>query len=360
MSLATRAATALLLWLMLMQGHAALAADCSPHALATAVDEIGAQLRAFNSDTMAALDIKLDRLKGARGWSDAELAVHRQALIDDAVTDAFDQKANEQFTRIDELSTPQAGKSGCDQLEELRSLSNELLATMQAKAAHLNERVEAELKPQVAAATPAPPKTGGKGKAVSEGWSAETSADPAYLEAQRQAALQLVLPPAATGDDTYSIEEIQKTSEGLFGTLTSNLASVIAFAFEKAGRPNGYILGQEAGGAFLAGLRYGDGTLYLKDGSITKVYWHGPSIGADLGASQARTMFLVYHLKSRADIFKLVSGIDGSAFVVGGAGITFLSDGKTVLAPIRTGVGLRLGASAGYLRLTPARTWALF
>ena len=220
------------------------------------------------------------------------------------------------------------------------------------------------------AAIPAPPpkspvtpavKPKSKPKAATD-WTTATAADAGY-QAQQQAslkALKLPADPAPAGEATFSIEDIKQTSSGFFGTITSNLASVIAFAFEKAGRPNGYILGQEAGGAFLAGVRYGDGKLYLKDGSVTPVFWRGPSIGADLGASQSRTMFLVYHLKSKDDVFKLVSGIDGSAFVVGGVGITFLSDGKTILAPIRSGPGLRLGVNAGYLKITRERNWVPF
>jgi hypothetical protein len=184
----------------------------------------------------------------------------------------------------------------------------------------------------------------------------------AYLAQQqaRIAALKLPQAPTAATEATYSFEEIQQTSKGFFGTITSNLAAVIEFAFEKAGKPNGYILGEEAGGAFLAGVRYGDGALHMKDGSGVRVFWRGPSLGADIGASDARTMFLVYHLKSKDDIFKLVSGIDGSAFVVGGVGITFLSDGYTVLAPIRSGPGLRLGVSAGYLKFSRDRSWVPF
>jgi hypothetical protein len=348
----------------------ALAASCTGEDIANAVDQVGAKLRAFNSDTMAALAPKLKQLQTARGWSNEELAAKTDALVSDAEVTAFDKQAYEQFTRIDELGASGSSASDCRRLDDIHVAAQGLIGTMQAKAAHMNAKVaEAMHAPRSEPAEPAvKPKANaepGKAKpAILHDWTTKTAADPGYAAGQQAALEAFKLPPAVPmgteGEATYSIEEIKATSSGLFGTLTSNLASVIAFAFEKAGKPNGYILGQEAGGAFLAGVRYGDGTLHLKDGSVTKVYWRGPSLGADLGASQGRTMFLVYHLKSKADVFKLVSGIDGSAFVIGGIGITFLSDGKTILAPIRTGPGLRLGVNAGYLKLTPERNWVPF
>jgi len=346
------------------------AATCGPDDIAKAVDDAGASLRSFNSDTMAALSPKLKQLQVARGWSEAELAAKTDALVADEEVAALDARAYEQFSRIDELGSASAKGSACERLEQIRAASSTLLGTMQAKAEHLKTKVaEAlQLKPTQSATLAPKPKPSSavtvKAKpAISKDWTTKTGIDATYA-AQQQAALQafkLPQPPAAPAvEATYSIEDIQATSTDFFGAVNANLASVIAFAFQKAGRPNGYIVGQEAGGAFLAGVRYGDGKLHLKDGSVTQVYWRGPSIGADLGASQSRTIFLVYHLKAKEDVFKLVSGIDGSAFVIGGVGITFLSDGITVLAPIRTGPGLRLGVNAGYLKFTPERNWAPF
>lgn len=346
-------------------------AACSSGDIAKAVDDAGARLRSFNSDTMSALSPKLKQLQAARGWSDAELAAKTDALVSDDEVAAFDARAFEQFTRIDQLGSDSSKGSDCARLAEIRAAASTLLGTMQAKAEHLTSKLALAMadQPEAPAGAAAKPKPSSpvtvkaKPTTVAKDWTTKTAVDPKYA-AQQEAALQafkLPVPPAAPAPEaTYSIEDIQATSTDFFGSVNSGLASVIAFAFEKAGRPNGYIIGQEAGGAFLAGVRYGDGQLHLKDGSVTQVYWRGPSIGADLGASQSRTIFLVYHLKSKEDVFKLVSGIDGSAFVLGGVGITFLSDGKTVLAPIRTGTGLRLGVNAGYLKLTPERNWSPF
>jgi hypothetical protein len=135
---------------------------------------------------------------------------------------------------------------------------------------------------------------------------------------------------------------------------------VIEYAFQRAGRPNGYILGEEAGGAFIAGLRYGEGTLYTKDAGVHKVYWQGPSVGYDFGADGSKTMVLVYDLQSPGEIFNTFGGIDGSAYFIGGVGITFLSRDHVTLAPISSGIGLRLGANLGYLKYTQQPTWNPF
>ena len=137
-------------------------------------------------------------------------------------------------------------------------------------------------------------------------------------------------------------------------------ARVVEYAFQRAGRPNGYILGEEAGGAFIAGLRYGEGTLYTKDAGDHRVYWQGPSIGYDFGAEGSKTMVLVYDLQSPGEIFATYPGVDGSAYFIGGVGITYLARGHVALAPIRSGIGLRLGANVGYLKYTREPTWNPF
>jgi hypothetical protein len=158
----------------------------------------------------------------------------------------------------------------------------------------------------------------------------------------------------------YTIDEIREATRGFFGTVSTSLASVIEHAFQKAGRPTAYVLGNEGGGAFLAGLRYGEGTLYLRNGGSQKVYWHGPSIGYDLGAEGSRTLFLIYDLHEPNTLFRRFTGVDGSAYLVGGVGMTLLKGGDVMMAPIRSGIGLRLGASIGYVRFSPRPTWNPF
>jgi len=161
-------------------------------------------------------------------------------------------------------------------------------------------------------------------------------------------------------DRSYSTREILDAGHGFFGTVSKGLASVVEYAFQRQGRPNGYILGQEASGAFVAGLRYGEGILYTKDAGSHRVYWQGPSIGYDAGAEGSKVMMLVYNLHDPEEIYQRFAGVDGSAYLVGGVGVTFQKNEHIVIAPIRSGVGLRFGANIGYLKYTRRPTWNPF
>jgi len=161
-------------------------------------------------------------------------------------------------------------------------------------------------------------------------------------------------------NETYSNEEIVSAGHRFFGRVSSGLATVIEHAFQKSGRPNGYILGEEAGGAFIAGLRYGEGSLHTKNAGQHKIFWQGPSIGYDFGAEGSKTMILVYNLQRVDDIYTTFGGVDGSAYFIGGIGITFQKHEHMTLAPIRSGIGFRLGANVGYLKYTRRPTWNPF
>ncbi len=167
-------------------------------------------------------------------------------------------------------------------------------------------------------------------------------------------------PPVPQRDDQFSAEELIDAGHRFFGGLSRSLALIVQKAGSQWGLPNGYILGEEAGGALVGGLRYGDGTLYTKNAGDRRVFWEGPTIGFDAGADGARTMMLVYNLPRTEAIFDRFGGIDGSAYFVGGLGMTALTANDIVLVPIRTGVGLRLGANLGYLKFTSRPTWNPF
>jgi len=160
--------------------------------------------------------------------------------------------------------------------------------------------------------------------------------------------------------ERYSSNEILDTGHKFFGSVSRGLAQVVERAVSTWGQPNGYILGQEGGGAFIGGLRYGEGALYTKNAGDLKVYWQGPTLGWDVGGEGARTMMLVYSLPSTRAIYQRFGGVDGSAYLVGGGGMTALTSGSIVVVPIRSGVGLRLGANVGYLKFTPQATWNPF
>ena len=158
----------------------------------------------------------------------------------------------------------------------------------------------------------------------------------------------------------FNSNELVTTGHRFFGTVSRGLATVIEKAIGQWGQPNGYVLGEEAGGAFFGGLRYGEGILYTKNAGDLKVFWQGPSLGWDFGGEGARTMMLVYNLPATQAVYQRFAGVDGSAYFVGGFGMTALTANNIVLVPIRSGVGLRLGANIGYLKFTPQSTWNPF
>ncbi len=166
--------------------------------------------------------------------------------------------------------------------------------------------------------------------------------------------------PQPPPSNQFSPNELVDAGHRFFGDVSRGLASIVEKAVSQWGQPNGYVLGEEAGGAFVGGLRYGDGTLYTKNAGDLRVFWEGPTIGFDAGADGARTMMLVYNLPRTAAIFDRFGGIDGSAYFVGGFGMTALTANDVVIVPIRSGVGLRLGANLGYLKFTARPTWNPF
>ncbi|PVB61863.1 DUF1134 domain-containing protein [Labrenzia sp. 011] len=159
---------------------------------------------------------------------------------------------------------------------------------------------------------------------------------------------------------TYGEDEIMKTGHQFFGSVSGGLASVVEKAFSSYGEPNGYILGEEGSGAFVAGARYGEGHLYTRNAGTHKVFWQGPSVGWDFGADGDRVMMLIYNLPSVNSIFARFAGLNGSAYLIGGVGMTVLLRNEMVLVPVRAGVGARLGVNMGYLKFTDKPTWNPF
>lgn len=155
----------------------------------------------------------------------------------------------------------------------------------------------------------------------------------------------------AQSSNHYSSQEVIDAGHRFFGTTSGNIAAALERTFAKYGLPNGYILGEEASGAFIGGLRYGEGLLYTKNAGDHKVFWQGPSIGWDYGGDGNRTMMLVYNLPDVDLLYRRYFGVSGSAFLVGGVGVTALTREGVHLVPVRTGVGARLGVNVGYLKL---------
>lgn len=165
---------------------------------------------------------------------------------------------------------------------------------------------------------------------------------------------------ASPMSETYSTAETIDAGHRFFGSTSRGLALAIEQAVARYGQPNGYIIGQEASGAFFGGLRYGEGTLYTRNAGSRPVFWQGPSLGFDVGGDGARTMMLVYNLPAMDSLYRRFVGVDGSAYLVGGVGMTALMADQMVVVPIRTGVGARLGVNLGYLKFTAQPTWNPF
>jgi hypothetical protein len=159
---------------------------------------------------------------------------------------------------------------------------------------------------------------------------------------------------------SFSDNEIVNSGHHFFGSVSRGLAQGIESATRRWGKPNAYILGQEGSGAFIGGLRYGEGKMYTRNAGDRPVYWQGPSLGFDAGLDGDRTMMLVYNLPAVEAIFRRFGGVDGSAYLVGGFGFTALTADEIVVVPIRSGVGARLGLNLGYLKFTPNSTWNPF
>jgi hypothetical protein len=160
--------------------------------------------------------------------------------------------------------------------------------------------------------------------------------------------------------ERYDQATVLQEASSFFGKGAQGLADVLNRVFRDKGPPDGYIKGEEGGGALGVGLRYGRGTLYLSDGTTTQVYWRGPSLGLDFGGSASKTFVLVYDLPNLDALFQRYGGIEGSLYYVGGVGVTYNRYNDTVLAPVRFGVGWRQGINVGYLRLSPKRSWIPF
>ena len=160
--------------------------------------------------------------------------------------------------------------------------------------------------------------------------------------------------------DTFSGDELIQNGQEFFGSAAQGLASVVENAISQYGQPNGYVLGEEAGGALFIGAKYGEGTLYTRNAGQYSLYWQGPSIGLDVGGDGSKVMMLVYNLTQIQDILGRYPGIDGSAYVIGGVGMTVTKRADVVVVPIRSGVGARLGINVGYLNFTAQPTWNPF
>jgi len=165
---------------------------------------------------------------------------------------------------------------------------------------------------------------------------------------------------AAAGSSKVARKDVFSAAEGVFGKGAEGLADLIEDLLRNQGEPSAYITGREAGGAFIAGVRYGSGTLHHQIEGDRPIYWTGPSLGFDFGADAAKVFVLVYNLHDAERIFKRFGSAEGNAYVVGGFTASYLRRGDMVLIPVRMGVGARLGINAGYMRFSQKNRWLPF
>ena len=169
----------------------------------------------------------------------------------------------------------------------------------------------------------------------------------------------LSIAPAATAaeqdDETFSQNDVVVAASDFFGTTTAAVAKAVERVFAEQGLPDGYIKGSEGSGAIVVGLRYGSGFLIRKGRAPLKVYWQGPSIGFDIGGNASKCFTLVYNLRRPERLFQKFPGVEGSYYFIAGIGVNYQRADGITLAPVRAGLGLRLGASLGYLAYSRQR-----
>ncbi|WP_396595118.1 DUF1134 domain-containing protein [Brevundimonas sp. R86498] len=155
----------------------------------------------------------------------------------------------------------------------------------------------------------------------------------------------------------YTADELVAAGSRELGIAAEAMGSAIERIFADQGdRPTAYIAGEEASGAAVIGLRYGRGALHMKDQSASQeVFWQGTSVGWDVGGNASRVFTLVYGLYAADAIYRRYPGVEGTAYLIGGLGVNYQRADGIVLAPIRTGVGLRLGANVGTMAYSRQR-----
>ena len=159
------------------------------------------------------------------------------------------------------------------------------------------------------------------------------------------------------GAAAYTADELVAAGSRELGIAAEAMGATIERIFADQGdRPTAYIAGEEGAGAAGVGLRYGRGALHMKDGAPPRdVFWQGISIGWDLGGNASRVFTLVYGLYTPDAIYRRYPGVEGTAYLIAGVGVNYQRADGIVLAPVRTGVGLRLGANVGTMAYSRQR-----
>ena len=157
---------------------------------------------------------------------------------------------------------------------------------------------------------------------------------------------------------TFDKNEVVDKAKIYFADLSEGVGIIIERSFNDFGQPSAYIEGEEFSGAFFGGLRYGNGKIYFKDGTIKDVYWNGPSLGIDVGANAAKVFTLVYNLNldNLDNLYIRFPDIEWTLFFAAGLAINYQKKNGIIITPVRSGLGLRAGVNLGYTKYTKKRS----
>ncbi len=233
--------------------------------------------------------------------------------------------------------------------------------TAQVRTIDPNRAIDGDLAGPPPAATPAPSRPPVDTPADIPGQDAPVPVDPApaaAIPADQAAAARAERTTEAA--DTFQRDDLLAAGEGVFGKGAEGLAGLLEKVLKEQGRPNAYIAGREASGAFVVGVRYGSGVMTHKVEGQQPVYWTGPSLGFDVGGDANKVFVLVYNLYDTEELFHRFPGAEGRLYLVGGFAATYLRRGNVVLIPIRLGVGWRAGVNVGYMNFTHKSRWLPF
>jgi hypothetical protein len=216
--------------------------------------------------------------------------------------------------------------------------------------------------PNRAVQAEAPPEAAEAEQSAEPAFEAQAAAPPAAAQAEAQAAAPATASDRASDATATSLskQRVLSAAESTFGKGAEGLADLIEDLLRDQGQPSAYITGREAGGAFVLGVRYGQGTLHHGIEGDRPVHWTGPSLGFDFGADANKVFVLVYNLHDSQRIFRRFPGAEGKAYVVGGFTANYMRRGDVVLIPVRLGVGARLGVNAGYMNFSEKNRWLPF
>ncbi|WP_375429404.1 DUF1134 domain-containing protein [uncultured Sphingomonas sp.] len=236
----------------------------------------------------------------------------------------------------------------------MAALTLSVPASTQVRTIDPNRPIDADLAPRPPARDPAPVR-------AYPDEPTETETGPAPAPASPTAPVAGLAPDAATrAADTFERDDLLQAGEDVFGKGAAGFAGVIERILKSQGRPNAYIAGREAAGAFVVGLRYGSGVMTHKVEGQRPVYWTGPSIGFDIGGDADKVFVLVYNLHDSQELFRRFPAAEGRLYAVGGFAATYLRRGNIVLIPVRLGVGWRAGVNVGYMRFSQKSKWLPF